>query len=93
MSSGTGRTGVVGRLYPEREEPRLGRTEHLVSTLGGLFTSWIRPGIQNFEGIVRDVHSHAAAMKNLSDHDLLEKALQNREGCTSLPPSAMNRPA
>jgi len=72
------KTGVVGRLYPEREEPRLKKAERFAATLGGLFAPFVRPRAKDFKGIVKDVHSHGAAMKDWTDHQILEESKELR---------------
>ncbi|MFC1581220.1 hypothetical protein ACFL4N_09985 [Thermodesulfobacteriota bacterium] len=80
-------TGVAGRLYPEKEEPRLKTVERMASTLGGLFAPWVRPGAGRFRDIANVVHTHGSPMKDWGEQKILEKARElgprlRREGYT-----------
>ena len=79
--------GVAGRLYPEKEEPRLRAAERMASTLRGLFAPLVRPRSSRFRDIAHVVHSHGTPMKDWSERKILEKARElglrlRREGYT-----------
>ena len=79
--------GVAGRLYPEKEEPRLGTVERMASTLGGLFAPWVRPRAGRFRGIANVVYSHGSPMKDWGEQKILAKGRElgprlRREGYT-----------
>lgn len=78
MSSVTLKAGVVGRLYPEREEIQLKKVERLSSALGSIIASRFRPRAEKFRRIVKEVRSHSTSMKDLTDADILEKSKELR---------------
>jgi preprotein translocase subunit SecA len=72
MSSAEAPSLLATGLYPEREEPRLGKVDRFAATMGGVFAPWVRPRADRFRWIIEAVHSHAAHLSGLSDKDLLE---------------------
>lgn len=70
----TVKAGVVGRLYPEREEPGLKKMERLAAPIGGAFAPLVRPRVRHFRSIVKLVHSHGASMKDWDDQKILEES-------------------
>ena len=59
-------------LYPEREEPRLGKVEQWAASLGGRFAGLWRPRPECFRWIIEAVHSHGRSMEDWSDAKILE---------------------
>ena len=74
MYSVSAQTGIVAGLYPEREEPHLGKVDRLAATVGGLFAPWLRPRAERFEGIIKAVHTHGRSMKDWSDSEILDES-------------------
>ena len=63
---------VAGKLYPEREEPRLGKVDQWAASLGGRFAGLWRPRPERFRWIIEAVHSHARSMEDWSNAKILE---------------------
>jgi len=61
-------------LYPEREEPKLGKVERLAATVGGLFAPWLRPKAERFRWILSAVNAQAQSMGEWSDRKILEES-------------------
>ncbi len=57
-------------IYPERDEPRISKSDRLAATIGGIFAPWLRPRAARFNWIIDAVHSHAADMKSLNDQQI-----------------------
>jgi len=66
--------GVVARLYPEREEPRLGKVDRFAATVGGLFAPWLRPRAERFKGIIEAVTAYGREIESWSDRKILEES-------------------
>lgn len=64
--------GVVGRLYPERQEPRLGPVDQAAAALGGLLAPWLRPRAERFRWIIEAVNRQASSVEGLSDRQIVE---------------------
>ena len=65
--------GVMGTgIYPEREEPRVGKVEKFAASVGGMFAPWFRPNADRFGPIIQAVHHHGLFMENWSDREILE---------------------
>ena len=69
---------MTGKLYPEREEPKLGKVERLAATVGGLFAPWLRPKPERFSWILGAVNAQAQSMGEWSDRKILEESLSLR---------------
>ncbi|MBN2060014.1 MAG: preprotein translocase subunit SecA [Deltaproteobacteria bacterium] len=78
MSSFILKKGVVGRLYPEREEFQLKKRERLSDALGSIVASRFRPRAEDFRKIVKEVHSCSTSIMDLTDADILEKSKELR---------------
>jgi preprotein translocase subunit SecA len=78
---------MTGKLYPEREEPKLGKVERFAATVGGLFAPWLRPKPERFTWIIEAVNTQAQSMDQWTDRKILEESLAlspllRREGYT-----------
>ena len=78
---------MTGKLYPEREEPKLGKVERLAATAGGLFAPWLRPKPERFSWIIEAVNTQAQSVDQWTDRKILEESLAlrprlRREGYT-----------
>jgi len=62
-------------IYPERKEPRLEWLDRMVASAGGLLAPWVRPGATRFGHIIELVNVYGPSMHELSEHQILEKAL------------------
>ena len=76
---------VTAGLYPEREEPRLGKMDRFAATVGGLFAPWVRPRPERFHWIIEAVRAHGPSVSAMSDAEILEQSrslrpLLRREG-------------
>jgi len=72
MYSVTGQNSVVGRIYPERDEPRIKKADQWAAAVGGIFAPWLRPRAERFSKIIAAVNSQAPAVEGISDHKVLE---------------------
>ncbi|MBW2000535.1 MAG: prepilin peptidase, partial [Deltaproteobacteria bacterium] len=61
-------------LYPEKEEPRLGKLDQLAASVGGIFAPWLRPSAKRFSRIVQVVHACGKELEALSDGEILERS-------------------
>ncbi|RJR51569.1 MAG: prepilin peptidase [Desulfobacteraceae bacterium] len=57
---------VSAGIYPEREEPRMGRIERLGSLLRGRAASWLGPKVDAFKDIPGLVHGETPDVKNMT---------------------------
>ena len=78
---------IVGKLYPEREEPKLGKVERLAARVGGFFAPWLRPKPERFRWIIDAANRQAQSMDQWTDRKILEESLGlrpllRREGYT-----------
>jgi len=65
--------GVIGTgIYPEREEPHVGKAERFAASVGGMFAPWLRPHADRFSRIVEAVNAHASSTENWGDQKILE---------------------
>jgi preprotein translocase subunit SecA len=64
------KTGGSGKIYAEREEPRLGKVDRLGATVGGMFAPWLRPRPGRFKWIVDAVNGCARDVSELSDGEI-----------------------
>lgn len=64
---------ITTGLYPEREEPRLGKMDRFAATVGGLFAPWVRPGPGRFQWIIEAVRAHGPSVAAMSDEEILEQ--------------------
>jgi preprotein translocase subunit SecA len=71
MSSVTVNRGIVGKLYPEREEPRLKKADRFGAAVGGIFAPWLRPRAGRFKWIVNAVNRCAPEFEQFSDDQIL----------------------
>ena len=71
--------GIAGRIYPEREEPRLGWFDRLQTSAAGMLAPWVRPRAARFNSIVRPVNGHASSMEDWSAGEILEKSRSLRQ--------------
>jgi preprotein translocase subunit SecA len=78
MSSLAPSQAMTGKLYPEREEPKLGKVERFAATVGGLFAPWLRPKPARFSWILSAVNGQAQSMGGWSDRKILEESLSLR---------------
>jgi preprotein translocase subunit SecA len=69
---------VVGKLYPEREEPKLGKVERFAATVGGLFAPWLRPKPERFSWIIEAVSTQSQSMEQWTDRKIVEESLSLR---------------
>jgi len=69
---------MVGKLYPEREEPKLGKVERFAATVGGFFAPWLRPKPERFSWIIESVNAQAQSMDQWTDRKILEESLTLR---------------
>lgn len=69
---------MAGKLYPEREEPKLAKMERLAATVGGLFAPWFRPKPERFAWIIDAVNAQAHSMGQWSDRKIHEESLSLR---------------
>ena len=72
MYSMAARAGIVGGVYPEREEPQLGKIDRFAATVGGMFAPWLRPHANRFKGIIEAVNARGRSMADWSDGRILE---------------------
>jgi preprotein translocase subunit SecA len=69
---------MTGKLYPEREEPKLGKVERLAATVGGIFAPWLRPKPERFSWIIEAVNVQAQPTGEWSDRKILDESLSLR---------------
>jgi len=62
---------MVGKLYPEREEPRLKKADRFGAAVGGIFAPWLRPRAGRFKWIVNAVNRCAPEFEQFSDEQIL----------------------
>jgi preprotein translocase subunit SecA len=62
---------MVGKIYPEREEPRLKKGDRFSAAVGGIFAPWLRPRAGRFKWIVNAVHRCASEFEAFSDEQIL----------------------
>ena len=74
MYSVAAQSSVTGRLYPEREEPRLGKMDRFAAAVGGLFAPWVRPRPEHLRWIIESVHYHGKSAAAMRDDEILEVA-------------------
>ena len=72
MYSVAAQSSVTGRLYPEREEPRLGKMDRFAAAVGGLFAPWVRPRPEHLRWIIESVHYHGKSAAAMRDDEILE---------------------
>ena len=72
MYSLTAQAGVAAGLYPEREEPRVGKVERFAATVGGVFAPWLRPSADRFNWVIEAVNAHGRSMEGWSNRKILE---------------------
>jgi preprotein translocase subunit SecA len=70
---------ISGGIYPERDEPRISKSDRLASAIGGIFAPWLRPRAERFSWIIDAVHSHASDMQRLNDREILVLAQNLRK--------------
>lgn len=85
MYSTAARAGIAGGIYPEREEPQLGKIDRFAAMVGRMFAPWFRPHANRFKGIIEAVNAHGRSMGDWSDGKILEvsqslRPLLRREG-------------
>jgi preprotein translocase subunit SecA len=61
-------------IYPEREEPRLGKAERFTAAVGGMLAPWLRPRYRRFQRMVDSVNAVEDETAQLSDAQLPETA-------------------
>jgi len=74
MYSDTAQADIGTGLYPEREEPYVGKVERLAATVGGLFAPWLRPRAERFSGIMEAVNACGREIESWSDRRILEES-------------------
>ena len=74
MYSDTAQAGIGTGLYPEREEPHVGKVERLTATVGGLFAPWLRPRAERFSGIIEAINACSREIESWSDRKILEES-------------------
>ncbi len=74
MSSVTTQPSVTTSIYPEREEPRLGKIDRMVAALGGWAASWLRPKPDAFRDIIELVNKEGRSLRDLGVRELREAA-------------------
>jgi len=78
MSSLAPSRTFIDKLYPEREEPKLGKAERFAATVGGLFAPWLRPKAERFRWIIDGVNDQAKSVEQWTDRKILEESLSLR---------------
>ena len=63
---------MVDSIYPEREEPHIGKVDQFAADVGGLFAPWLRPRAERFKGIIERVHFHSRSIEGWSDRKIQE---------------------
>jgi len=58
---------IVGGIYPEREEPRMGKADRFAAAVGGRVAPWIRPRFRRFQPIADAVQAVAGETAELPD--------------------------
>jgi preprotein translocase subunit SecA len=71
MSNVSVKPGIVGKLYPEREEPRLKKADRFSAAVGGIFAPWLRPRAGRFKWIVESVNRRETQFGGFSDDQIL----------------------
>ena len=74
MSSVSVKSGMVGKIYPEREEPRLKKADRFSAAVGGIFAPWLRPRAGRFKWIVDAVNCCEPEFGGFSDEQILAAA-------------------
>ena len=72
MYSITVKHGIIGKIYPEREEPRLNKADRFSAAVGGVFAPWLRPRAGRFMWIVEAVNGCAPEIEKFSDSQIME---------------------
>jgi preprotein translocase subunit SecA len=72
MCSVTVKYGIIGKIYPEREEPRLNKADRFSAAVGGVFAPWLRPRAGRFMWIVEAVNGCAPEVEKFSDRQIME---------------------
>lgn len=78
MFKGTNRPWGWNGIYPERGEPRPGKSDQLAAGIQGFFLSLFRPGHGSYDWIVGAVDEYQAPFQDLSDTDILETSRKLR---------------
>ena len=71
MSSVSLKSGMVGKIYPEREEPRLKKADRFSAAVGGIFAPWLRPRAGRFKWIVDAVNRCEPEFGGFSDEEIM----------------------
>ena len=61
---------AINGIYPERDAPRISKSDRLAAAIGGIFAPWLRPRAESFSWIIDAVHAHAPDMKRLNDQQI-----------------------
>ena len=72
MYSITVKHGIIGKIYPEREEPRLNKADRFSAAVGGVFAPWLRPRAGRFMWIVEVVNGCAPEVEKFGDRQIME---------------------
>jgi preprotein translocase subunit SecA len=72
MSSVTVQNRIVGGIYPERDEPRIKKSDQWAAAVGGIFAPWLRPRAERFSKIIEAVNSQASEVEGISERKVPE---------------------
>jgi preprotein translocase subunit SecA len=61
---------MVGKIYPEREEPRLEKADRFSAAVGRIFAPWLRPRAGRFKWIVDAVNRCAPEFVKFNDEQI-----------------------
>jgi len=70
--------GGTAGIYPEREEPRPGKSDRWTAAIEGYFASRFRPKYRSYRWIVEAVNSCQQQIRDLSDEEILETGRELR---------------
>ena len=65
---------IIEGIYPEQEEPRLGKAERFSAAVGGMLAPWFRPHHRRFKRMVDAVNAVSDETARLSEAQLPETA-------------------
>lgn len=74
MYSFSSQAKMARKVYPEREEPHMGKVDELVAALGGRLAARLQPPSKRFQWIVAATDAHAETVGRWSDSQIFEKS-------------------
>jgi len=75
QATGIASQRVMGTgIYPEREEPHIGKVERFAATVGGFFAPWLRPRAERFRKMIEGVRVHGSEIETWSEERVLEES-------------------